>query len=99
VLSGAKIKLNEWPTKVKPFYKSKKQYHKLLEEHIDQLRTQQRIEVHPQQARKRNRGISVIAGHSLVLLGGVDTIQRCVENCSDKLNSITHSEDMLKHSP
>jgi len=43
VLSGAKIKLNEWPTKVKPFYKSKKQYHKLLEEHIDQLRTLQRI--------------------------------------------------------
>jgi len=43
VLSGAKIKLNEWPTKVKPFYKSKKQYHKLLEQHIDQLRTLQRI--------------------------------------------------------
>ena len=43
MLSGAKIKLNEWPTKVKPFYKSKKQYHKLLEQHIDQLRTLQRI--------------------------------------------------------
>ena len=26
MLSGAKIKLNEWPAKVKPFYKSKKQY-------------------------------------------------------------------------
>jgi len=40
---GAKIKLNEWPTKVEPFYKSKKQYHKILEEHIDQLRSLQRM--------------------------------------------------------
>ena len=31
VRPGAKVKLKEWPTKVKPFCKSKKRYQKLLE--------------------------------------------------------------------
>jgi len=43
VTPEATIKLHEWPTKVEPFYKSKKQYHKILEEHVDQLRSLQRI--------------------------------------------------------
>ena len=28
---GKKLDLKKWPTRVKPIYKSKKQYHKLLE--------------------------------------------------------------------
>jgi len=43
VTPEATIKLNEWPTKVDPFYKSKKQYHEILEEHTDQLRSLQRM--------------------------------------------------------
>lgn len=31
------MKLKKWPTLVKPFYESKKQYHKLLEEQVDEL--------------------------------------------------------------
>ena len=30
VRPGARVKLKEWPTKVKPFCKSKKRYEKLL---------------------------------------------------------------------
>ena len=37
VRPGKKFELKEWPTKVKPFFKSKKQYQKLLEEHVEQL--------------------------------------------------------------
>ena len=37
VRPGKKVKLKEWPTKVKPFFKSKKQYQKLLEEHVEEL--------------------------------------------------------------
>ena len=37
VQSGEKLKLEKRPTKVKPFYKSKKRYHKILEEHIEEL--------------------------------------------------------------
>ena len=37
VRSGVKVKLEEWPTVVKPFSKSKKQYQKLLGEHIEEL--------------------------------------------------------------
>jgi hypothetical protein len=33
-----KVKLKEWPTIVKPFCKSKKRYHKLLEEHVEHRR-------------------------------------------------------------
>jgi len=32
---AAKVKLRAWPTKVKPFYKSKKPYEKPLEEDIE----------------------------------------------------------------
>lgn len=37
------VKLKEWPTRVKPFYKSKKRYHQLLEEQVDELRELQRL--------------------------------------------------------
>jgi len=37
VRPGKKFKLKEWPTLVKPFYHSKKQYQKLLEEHAREL--------------------------------------------------------------
>ena len=35
VREGAKVRLKKWPTKVKPFYKSKAHYQKLLEEAPD----------------------------------------------------------------
>jgi len=35
VPSGEKVELGEWPTIVKPFCKSKKQYQKLLDEHME----------------------------------------------------------------
>jgi PPK2 family polyphosphate:nucleotide phosphotransferase len=38
-----KVKLAEWPTIVKPFCKSKKQYQKLLAEHIEKLTSLQRL--------------------------------------------------------
>lgn len=34
---GEKVKLSEWPTRMKPYYKSKKGHQKLLEEHVEQL--------------------------------------------------------------
>ena len=34
VRSGKNFDLSEWPTTVKPFYKSKKQYEELLEKHV-----------------------------------------------------------------
>jgi PPK2 family polyphosphate:nucleotide phosphotransferase len=37
------VNLKKWPTKVNPDYKSKKQYKKLLEEHIAQLSEQQQL--------------------------------------------------------
>src|ERR1039458_6721661 len=40
---GAKVKLREWPTTVKPFCKSTKQYQKLLEEHVEDLSSLQRL--------------------------------------------------------
>jgi PPK2 family polyphosphate:nucleotide phosphotransferase len=38
-----KVKLSEWPTVVKPFFKSKKQYKKLLEEHVETLSSLQQL--------------------------------------------------------
>ena len=38
-----KVALKDWPTTVKPFYKSKKQYQKLLEEHVAELSKLQRL--------------------------------------------------------
>ena len=38
-----KVKLDDWPTTVKPFCKSTKQYQKLLGEHVEELSSLQRI--------------------------------------------------------
>jgi hypothetical protein len=35
--AGEKVKLDKWPTQVKPVYKSKKVYKKLLAEQADEL--------------------------------------------------------------
>jgi PPK2 family polyphosphate:nucleotide phosphotransferase len=43
VRPGARVKLDEWPTKVKPFCKSKKRYQKLLEAHVAELSSLQRL--------------------------------------------------------
>ncbi|HVZ41983.1 MAG TPA: ADP-polyphosphate phosphotransferase [Candidatus Kapabacteria bacterium] len=43
VQPGKTVKLDEWPTSVKPFYRSKKRYRKLLEEHVDALTSLQRL--------------------------------------------------------
>jgi PPK2 family polyphosphate:nucleotide phosphotransferase len=40
---GANVKLSDWPTEVDPFYDSKKQYHKLLAEQVDELSSLQRL--------------------------------------------------------
>ena len=37
VAEGDEVNLRNWPTNVEPVYKSKKRYHKLLEEHVEQL--------------------------------------------------------------
>ena len=37
VQDGTKVKLNKWPTSVKPVYTSKQHYQILLQEHVDQL--------------------------------------------------------------
>jgi PPK2 family polyphosphate:nucleotide phosphotransferase len=38
-----KVKLDDWPTTVKPFWKSTKQYQKLLDEQVEELSSLQRI--------------------------------------------------------
>jgi PPK2 family polyphosphate:nucleotide phosphotransferase len=43
VQPGKKVKLKKWPTKVKPFYKSKKQYQKLLGKHVEELSSLQQL--------------------------------------------------------
>jgi len=43
VRPAEKVKLREWPTIVKPFYKSKKRYQKLLGEHVEELSALQRL--------------------------------------------------------
>jgi PPK2 family polyphosphate:nucleotide phosphotransferase len=43
VREGDKVNLKKWPTAVKPVYKSKEHYHKLLGEHIAQLSAQQQL--------------------------------------------------------
>lgn len=43
VLPEKKIKLDEWPTIVKPFYKSQKRYQKLLSKHIEELSSLQKL--------------------------------------------------------
>jgi PPK2 family polyphosphate:nucleotide phosphotransferase len=43
VPEGEKVNLEKWPTLVEPVYKSKKKYHKLLEEHVEELSSLQRL--------------------------------------------------------
>ena len=43
VREGDSVDLHKWPTKVDPVYKSKKQYKKLLEEHVEQLSSRQQL--------------------------------------------------------
>ena len=43
VQPGEKVVLKKWPTIVKPFFKSKKDYKKLLEEQVDELSSLQRL--------------------------------------------------------
>jgi PPK2 family polyphosphate:nucleotide phosphotransferase len=43
VLLGEKVNLREWPTRVKPFCKSKKRYQKLLGEHVEELSSLQNL--------------------------------------------------------
>jgi PPK2 family polyphosphate:nucleotide phosphotransferase len=43
VRDGDKVKLSEWPTLVKPFFKSKKQYRELLEGHVERLNSLQQL--------------------------------------------------------
>ena len=40
---GKKVNLKKWPTHVAPVYKSKKQYHKLLEAHVEGLSSLQQL--------------------------------------------------------
>jgi PPK2 family polyphosphate:nucleotide phosphotransferase len=43
VPAGEKVNLKKWPTMVEPVYKSKKKYHKLLEEQVGDLSELQRL--------------------------------------------------------
>ncbi len=43
VPSGKKVNLSEWPTLVKPYFKSKEEYQELLEKHKEQLSKLQRL--------------------------------------------------------
>jgi PPK2 family polyphosphate:nucleotide phosphotransferase len=43
VREGEDVDLKKWPTKVDPVYKTKDQYKKLLEEHVEQLSSQQQL--------------------------------------------------------
>jgi PPK2 family polyphosphate:nucleotide phosphotransferase len=43
VPAGEKVKLKEWSTKVKPFFKSKEEYKKILQEHVEKLSALQQL--------------------------------------------------------
>jgi PPK2 family polyphosphate:nucleotide phosphotransferase len=43
VREGEKVKLKKWPTRVKPFYKSKEHYKTILETHIKELSARQSL--------------------------------------------------------
>jgi PPK2 family polyphosphate:nucleotide phosphotransferase len=43
VAQGKKVKLDKWPTQVKPVYKSKKEYKALLEKQVEELSAQQHV--------------------------------------------------------
>jgi PPK2 family polyphosphate:nucleotide phosphotransferase len=40
---GRKVTLTEWPTTMKPFFKSKERYQELLEKHVEELSSLQRL--------------------------------------------------------
>jgi PPK2 family polyphosphate:nucleotide phosphotransferase len=43
VAAGKKVKLDKWPTRVKPVYRSKKKYKEHLEKQVEELSEQQRL--------------------------------------------------------
>ena len=43
VREGEKVKLKRWPSKIKPFYKSREHYQKILAEHVAELSRQQNL--------------------------------------------------------
>ena len=43
VEEGQKVNLDKWPTAVEPIYESKKQYQKILANHVDQLSSLQQL--------------------------------------------------------
>jgi PPK2 family polyphosphate:nucleotide phosphotransferase len=43
VRPGAKVRLKDWPTKVKPVYGSKEEYKELLEKHVSELSSKQQL--------------------------------------------------------
>jgi PPK2 family polyphosphate:nucleotide phosphotransferase len=43
VRPGAKVKLKDWPTRMKPFCKSKKRYQELLGDHVEELNSLQSL--------------------------------------------------------
>src|SRR5712675_155884 len=43
VQEGQKVDLHKWPTAVEPIYESKKQYQKILADHVDQLSSLQQL--------------------------------------------------------
>jgi polyphosphate kinase 2 (PPK2 family) len=43
VEEGDQVKLDKWPTAIEPIYESKKQYQKLLRDHIAQLSSLQQL--------------------------------------------------------
>ena len=43
VRAGAKVRLKQWPTKIKPFYESAEHYQKLLAAHIEELSRRQNL--------------------------------------------------------
>jgi PPK2 family polyphosphate:nucleotide phosphotransferase len=44
VQPGKKVKLSDWPTRVKPFCKTKEEYQELLEKHIEELSSLQQLQ-------------------------------------------------------
>jgi PPK2 family polyphosphate:nucleotide phosphotransferase len=42
-VTGKKVELSEWPTIVKPFFKSKKEYQEILEKHVEKLSSLQQL--------------------------------------------------------
>ena len=43
VPEGKKVHIGKWPTRVRPFYKSKNDYHDMLRDHVERLDAQQQL--------------------------------------------------------